>query len=234
MAEQNSGLEPDTSAVGGPNGVAGTEDGGWQGRYEHLQPEYTRATQERDQFRSERDEALERNQWFELLVTSDDPDIRSQAAEILGFELGEEQEEYPVTGQEPDPFAAYETRLAALEERQSQAQAQEAEAEHARIVREVLDERIAELGLDEEDGNLVLSYAMEALEPTEEGLPDVQAAYEFLQARDTAKQKAWADQKRQAPVFPPAGQEGVEAPNLDNDQERQAYMAARLQAGQQI
>lgn len=57
-------------------------DTNWQERYQNLQPEYTRATQEAAQYR----------QVVEAL-RSDDPEVRAQAAEHLGLEFDAEEQE---------------------------------------------------------------------------------------------------------------------------------------------
>src|SRR5262245_26505832 len=110
MSEQTpgpgTGPEPDKPAVGGPDGAA-TED--WQQRFEqvnqsysNLQPEYTRVTQERDQLR----DAL---YWHELLLTSEDPDVRQQAADALGIEFEQEEQPQPA-GEDRDPLEPLDAR----------------------------------------------------------------------------------------------------------------------------
>jgi hypothetical protein len=230
MSEQAPGadLQPDTHAVGGPQGAA-AEEVDWQARaiaaedrYGNLQPEYTRASQEAAQLR----EAIE---WHELLVTSEDPDIRRQAAEVLGYEFEEEPE--PDPGQFQDPLEPVNQRLEYLESLNEQAQEDQNEAEYASAVRGVLDERLAQLMPDagEVAQNMVLAYAINALPVADDGLPDLNAAHEVWSQLQDDQQKSWVDSKRAA-NFSPNGLTGTEVPNLDNDQERQDYMVRRLQS----
>jgi hypothetical protein len=235
MADQNPPAGEDTSGVGGPEGTAAEQVDWqaraleWEDRYGNIQPEYTRATQEAAALR-------ERDQWHELLVTSEDPDIRRQAAEALGYEFEEEQAQHPDDLE--DPLEPLNQRLARLEAQTQQRTDQESENDYALAVRAVLDERLDELMPDagQEDQDWVLAYAINALPVAADGLPDIGQAHELWAAREEAKQKAWeqawAESKR-APFFAPNGQTATEVPNLDNDQERQDYMTRRLMANEQ-
>ena len=241
MSEQtpgpDTGSAPDKPAVGGPEGTA-QEAIDWQARalaaeesFSHLQPEYTRTSQEAAQQR----EAL---QWYELLISADDPDLRRQAAEMLGLELAEEDKP---TDEDSDPFEQYDHRIQTLEERDAQRSAEQQELENVRAVREVLDSQLEELvpGAKHPDPDVakgvkfdqdqVLAYAINALPVGEDGLPQVALAHQLWSQRNDARQQDWARSKR-APMFSPGGQTATEVPNLDNDQERQDYMTRRLMA----
>lgn len=230
------GTPPDKPAVGGPSGTA-AED--WQARamaaeesFSNLQPEYTRATQEAAAQR----EAL---QWYDLLISAEDPDVRAQAAEALGLELAEEDR--PPDEGTQDPLQPIDHRLQALEERDARRDADQQEYEQARQVREVLDNRLEELmpGANHPDPDVakgvkfdqdqILAYAINALPVGEDGLPQVALAHQLWSQRNDARQQDWARSKR-APMFSPGGQTATEVPNLDNDQERQDYMTRRLMA----
>ena len=224
MSEQDPREEP---AVAGPEGTPGTAeqapDTDWQDRYQHLQPEYTRVTQENAQLR-------EQQELYDLLLSTDDPDTRRQAALQLGYQLEEDEE--PAPDEFEDPFDVYDERLGRIEESLTQRQQDEADAEYAREVRVVVDERLAELELDKDDQDWVLAYAINALPITEEGLPDIEQAHQVFQARETERQKAWAQTKRTHHISP-VGQQATEVPNLDNDQERRDWMVRQLQANEQ-
>lgn len=220
----------ETPAVGGPEGAA-AEEVDWQARalaaedrYGNLQPEYTRVTQAQ----REQEEQLG---LYELMLTADDEDTRRQAAEALGFEFDEEQ---PPSGTGEDPFQTLNERLERIEQAQTQRQDAESEREYAQAVRGVIDERLEELMPDagEAAQNMVFAYALNALPVGDDGLPDLPGALAAFQQLLGAEQEAWAKTKR-APALNLNGQTGTQVPNLDNDQERQAYMAARLQAGDQ-
>jgi hypothetical protein len=235
MSEQTPAPEPDKPAVGGPEGAA-TEGVDWESRaraaeqsFSNLQPEYTRVTQEREQLR----EAI---QWHELLLTSDDPELRAQAAEALGIVFDEEE---PPADDDQDPLEPYDARLRSLEERDARREADQQELEHVRAVREVLDAQLEELmpGAQHPDPDIakgvkfdqdqVLAYAINALPVGEDGLPPIALAHQLWSERNDARQQDWARSKR-APMFSPGGQTATEVPNLDNDQERQDYMTRRL------
>jgi hypothetical protein len=239
MSEQTPAPEPDKPAVGGPEGAA-TEGVDWEARamaaeqsFSNLQPEYTRVTQEREELRN----AVT---WYELLVTSEDPGIRAQAAEALGIEFDEG--EPPADDEDhQDPFEPYDARIAALEERDNRRESEQQELENARAVREILDAQLEELmpGAKHPDPEVakgvrfdqdqVLAYAINALPVGEDGLPPIALAHQLWQERADARQQEWARSKR-APMFSPGGQTATEVPNLDNDQERQDYMTRRLMA----
>ena len=68
----------------------------------------------------------------------------------------------------------------------------EAEEAYAVQVREIVDEQLGQLELDKADQDWVLAYAINALPITEEGLPDIQQAYQVFQQRETERQRNWA------------------------------------------
>jgi hypothetical protein len=223
MSEQDAAaLEAETPAVAGPEGTPGTAEQtqaeiDWQKRYADLQPEYTRTTQ--------RLAELERQQeLYDLLISTEDPDTRRQVAERLGYALDEAD---PQPDEDTDPLVAYDERLARLEQTLTAREQQEQQAVHAAEVRAVVDERLDTLGIDKDDQDWVLAYAINALPPTQEGLPDVGQAFQVFSARETDRQKRWASSKR-APHITPHGQAATEVPNLDNREERWAYMTRRL------
>jgi hypothetical protein len=231
MSEQAPPQE-ETPAVVGPEGSQATaEEIDWQARaaaaedrYGNLQPEYTRATQELAAYR-------EREGWYDLLLTAEDADTRRQAAEALGLQLEEEED------QSDDPFAPVNQRLERIEQSLSQRDEREEATEDAMTLRQIFDARLADLGVDEEDGNWILAYALHALpavydQDFDRPLPDIQAAYEAFNTREDARQKAWAKSKR-APHISPNGQSGTEAPNLDNRQERVDFVLRRMQENEQ-
>ena len=101
-----------------------------------------------------------------------------------------------------DPLAVYDERLGRLEEHLTEREQEEAEAAYAVQVREVVDEMLDSLELDQEDQDWVLAYAINALPITEEGLPDIEQAYQVFAQRETERQRNWARTKR-APVESP-------------------------------
>jgi hypothetical protein len=59
-------------------------------------------------------------------------------------------------------------------------------------VRSQVDARLDTLGLDKDDQDWVLAYAINALPVTQEGLPDIEQAHRVFVARETERQRQWA------------------------------------------
>lgn len=219
--------EENTPAVAGPGGTGEAEQVAqpevpWQQRYTDLQAEYTRSQQENAEMRRQQE-------LYDLLVSTEDADTRRQVAERLGYQL---EEEAQAAVPDPDnPLAVYDERIARLEQQATARQQAELEATHAADVRTRVDAQLEKLGIDRDDQDWVLAYAINALPPTQDGLPDVEQANQVFQAREDARQKAWAGTKR-APHISPNGQAATEVPNLDDRNERWAYMARRMNEGE--
>jgi hypothetical protein len=96
-------------------------------------------------------------------------------------------------------------------------------------VRSAVDARLDTLGLDKDDQDWVLAYAINALPVTQEGLPDIEQAHSVFVARETERQRQWAKGKRSAPHIAPNGQAATEVPNLDKRQDRVDWMLRRMQ-----
>lgn len=193
----------------------------WQKRYGDLQPEYTRATQEAAQLRRERE-------LYQAMVTSDDPDTRRQAAQELGYQLDDEPDD---TQYQDDPVARLEQQLEELRQQytgdRQQAQQQQRLAELEAVAEREMDS----LGVPKgQEGNPIRDWIVSravALPPNDKGFPDIAAAHQEFEALMLAQKKSWAGTKR-APHISAVGQAGTQAPNLDDDQQRQAWMADRL------
>jgi hypothetical protein len=232
MSEQQAPpTRTDTPAVAGPTEAPGTQDQAtqdidWQKRYSDLQPEYTRATQELK-------ELQERQQWWELYATSEDPDTQRQALEALGYELPDQPDEELDPAEYEDPYEELSARQQALEQQFQERTQAEQQSQEAALIRAITDERLEQLdGLTEADQDWVLAYAINALPPVREPgvpvpLPDVRAAYEVFQARETERQKQWASTKR-APYVPPGGRTANEVPDRSTHEGRVAYGMQRL------
>jgi hypothetical protein len=224
-----SDLSPDAGAdVAGPESGTGTAEQqaqaevDWQKRYTDLQPEYTRATQELAELRRQQE-------LYDLLVSTDDADTRRQVAERLGYTFAEEPEEVNPDIDPEDPFAVYDERLGRIEQSLTQRQQDEQDAVYAAEVRRQVDAKLGTLGLDKDDQDWVLAFAINALPVTAEGLPDIEQAHQAFTARETERQRRWAAGKKAAPHLSPHGQAATEVPNLDNRQERVDWMVRRMQ-----
>jgi len=226
MSDQGAPIQgpPDVVGPEGTPDTAGQATAGqevnWQDRYQHLQPEYTRVTQENATVRQQ----LE---LYEQLLSAEDSDTQREIAEALGYRL--DQEEEPESDEDGDPLVAYDERIRRLEESTQRRSQDEEQAAYAAEVRAVVDERLDQIdGLDKDDQDWVLAYAINALPITDEGLPDIEQAFQVFQQREITRQRAWAQTKR-APRISPNGQPGTEVPDLDDRQQRQDWMVRRLQ-----
>lgn len=158
-------------------------------------------------YRSEADRRQTEFQQTQALLNdlqSDDPATQRAAAQSLGLDFVEEEPELEEPGDDP--------RLAQLLQRQEELErklAEKDQREQEALIAQTVDQRLDALGLDKDDGDWVLARAV-ALPPAEDGLPDLQAAYEQWQAKEkaiieryrggkrttvTAKGKAGNDQK---------------------------------------
>jgi hypothetical protein len=160
---------------------------------------------------------------------SGDPAEMRRAAAILGI-----AEHLEIEDPEPqfydDPADELRAELEALREEfgtvkstLSQREQQEQESWLASTIEGRLDEI---QGLDEADKDVVLALAV-TLPPDQEGLPDVEKAYQTLVARDEARQREWGAGKRRIPSSIRPGASATQQKHVSqmNDQERQEYMA---------
>ena len=215
----------DTPAVAGPNEAPGTAQdqphdipAGYipEQRYKDVQAEYTRSQQALK-------EAQEREQWFQALVTSDDPDTQRQAAEILGFELpddeddGEGFEEF--TGEDP-----YEERFRALEERLSSFNEQAQTAMEAELIADNAHSQFEELDMgegkaDDKTREIIFKHAYSLPRVPagpggpREGYLDIKGAIEELTSWAPQWAQAQAKARPRAPHVPTGGLPANEVPN---------------------
>lgn len=220
----------DTPAVVGPEGTPDTaeqtqQEIDWQRRYVDLQPEYTRATQRTR-------ELEQRQEYYELALTSDDPDTRRQAIEALGYAY-EDSDESPNEPVYEDPYDSLRADMDAVRADLAQRDRAQQEAQENALIGALTQERLQALdGLATEDQDWVLAYAINALPAVREAgvpvpVPDIQGAYDVFIARETERQKAWAKTKR-APYVPSGGLTATEVPNLDTHQGRVDYAMQKL------
>jgi len=230
MSDQQAPPEADTPAVAGPTEAPGTQEQpqtDWEKRYQDLQPEYTRATQRLS-------ELEQQQKWYELAMTTDDPDTHRQALQHLGYDVPEEDPEDvdPTAYDEP----AHDPRLdeiVAWKEQQEQAAREAAGFEFltGHINTEV--ERLGMEQLDEGTRQWILSRALASPgipappgSPHDE-LPDVEAAYKEFQQWELERQKQWAKTKR-APHVPAGGLPANEAPNPGTGHDARMARANRV------
>ena len=125
-----------------------------------------------------------------------------------------------------------------VEQQLAEQQQADREARETALIKAHTDERLASLdGLDQEDQDWVLAYAINALPAVREPgvpvpLPDIAGAFEAFEVRETERQKRWAQTKR-APYVTPGGQTATEVPDLDTHQGRVDYALRQLNAGEE-
>lgn len=150
-------------------------------------------------------------------LKSDDDEARRAAAMQLGFDFVDDE-----VSDAPDEIAELRARLDKADQRDRERDERDQQARLAQAV----DSQITEMGLDEEDGDWVLARAI-ALQPLENGMPDLNSAYEQLQARDKAMHEKWRTSKRTPAIS--RGQTGSEQKALADmtDTERIEYVMAQ-------
>ena len=192
-----------------------TPDVDWEERYKNLQSEFTRATQQLSRY--EKDPEFQKEHFQKL-------------AERLGYSI---EDEGPDEGHEDDGFEFVDpVARKQLEELQSKLAEAEQQRELAEMDRSV-KAQFKQLGVDDEsDQELLLLLATRpGAAPNAEGMPDIKAARDALMKRDEAAKRRWADTKR-APRIAGGGQAGTQVPDLDDDQQRVAWMAQQWAAAQ--
>jgi hypothetical protein len=238
MSDQQAPPQADTPAVAGPTEAPGTQEQpqvDYEKRYNDLQPEYTRATQRLS-------ELEQQQQWYELAMTTDDPDTQRQALQRLGYDVPEETEDVEPAEYE-DPYDELRAEINELREwrDQNQTQAQQAQAFeflNGHIASEV--ERLGMAELDDDTRQLVIAQALAGPgvpappgAPHDE-LPDVEAAWNRFQAWRNEEQKRWASTKQRAPYVPPGGLPANEVPNPGTGHEARMDRARRALAEQEM
>lgn len=157
----------------------------WENRYNSLRPEWDRQNQ------------------LLAAARSGDP----EAIRALGFEVDEPEPEYI-----DDPVAQLRAELKdeirrEVSQFQSQQQQRDSELASAAALHAIDGfESVPETLQD-----MIWVYA-QSLPQTENGLYDVEAAYDRFLSGRTADQKSWAQTKASAPTSPPAGQAATDVP----------------------
>jgi hypothetical protein len=234
MSEQQPPAERDTAAVAGPTEAPGTQDQpqepDYRQRYENLQPEYTRTTQELADIKRQ-------NEWYQLLVTSTDPDTQRQAAEALGFDLPDEEPEEVESAEYEDPYADLRQELDELKAWKEQNTTQEREAAAFEYLNGHIAQEVSRVGLDQlndkaRDWVVSRALALPGI-PAPPGaphdeLPNIEAAYQEWQDLVTEEQRNWAKVKRGAPYVPPGGQPANEVPDTGTGHDARMNRALRF------
>jgi hypothetical protein len=183
----------------------------WEDRYKEAQAWGTRAAQEAAQYR----------QVIEGLY-SEDPAVRQAAAETLGLEIQQEQQQDGQQYLTREEWEAY----------QAEQQAALQQDEVVTYVEQYTQGQLDSLqGFNDAQKAWILRAAV-SLPPVEspEGVPvpDIASAVKDFEAFIGSEKQAWAQTKR-APRPPAAGSSATEAPNLDDREQRRDWMLRRLE-----
>lgn len=198
-----------------------SDDNPYKQRFEAYRPEADRRATKLSEY----------EQHLEDLRSGDT--VRQQAAAAaLGIELVADE---PDPNEFDDPYEEIRRAQAELDARltaQEQAAAQREQNDRAKTI----EQRLSSLkDLDESDKEMVLARAF-ANGVGQDGLPDIQAAYDQLAARDAARTQAamdaWAKGKRPPRGIAP-GVTATEQKNLDDmtDDERITWAANKVDYG---
>lgn len=203
-----------------------------QQRYKQMQADYTRKTQQLAQQRRE----LEQQYQLIEALQSDDPELQAQALEALGLEFADDPDPFdPGLEEEPDPIEEVMSEVEALKaEREAERARQQAE-QHLRQISEHMERQFAEIQkrdgrqLSEKEKVAVSVLAGFVIDPDPEtGLPDLNAAHEWLTGLRDEWQKGYVESK-QAARPASSGQPGSPSFNFDDENERINRIAAVVQ-----
>ena len=210
MPDEAPAVTPDTPdpSLAPDTGTPGID---YEQRYNDLRPKFDQTAQEAAQLR----------QWRQQLES--DPDAQRQFLQSLGYEV-EEPDQGTL-----DPNEDLRRELDELKSWKENLTAEQAQAQQLKVLEQSVNEQFTAIpDLNPADREWVEDRALTRLPAREDGMPDIQAAYQALVERDNRLLAERAKRRKSAPTFASGGKEGTQAPDLDDDETRHAYMAARL------
>lgn len=194
----------------------------YEKRYNDLRPQFDRTAQEAAELRA-----------FKESLTSDPDALRTFLAE-QGYEV-EDTPEAP-SGAEDDRLAAIEQYMREDREERAAAKAQADEQRQLEAIRERVESQFTDIAktagvekVDDKTRKWLEAQALYNLPALPDGTPDVLGAWQALQEWRQAEDAVWAQTKK-APGVPKNGAPGTQVPNLDDDNERRAWMKQQLEA----
>lgn len=184
----------------------------WKSRYENLQPEFTRASQE----------AAELRQYRDILAAAQqgDPQAQKWIAEQVGWEIEEGEEPEDEIEQFLDPRVDQLLQHQAEQQHQAELQSLESHVD-GEIDKLARSAGIEDLSTDAKD----LIFA--ALTPGQDGNPDVAKAFKKVTGLSEAAIKDYVAGKRRPPQAP-SGSSPSHQPDLDDDEQRRQYILSRI------
>lgn len=201
---------PDTPDTLAPTGTPDTPQIDYEKRYSDLRPQYDRTAQELAALRAEQERLA-------------DADYQRQLMASWGYDVEE-----PGTAYE-DPTEDLRRELSELKEWKEGLTQREQEQQQLAQIEASVDEQFkaAAPDLDPQTREWVTTRALN-MDPRDDGMPNIQGALQAFQEWEVERQKQWRAQKRRAPHIPSGGAEGTSAPNLDDREQRIAWMAEQM------
>jgi chromosome segregation ATPase len=200
---------PESAPTGTPDQQINFEQ-----RYNDLRPQFDRIAQEAAQLRAERERL------------QNDEDYQRELLKQLGYEIEDPAPAADPTAAELAALRQQVTELSGWRDNLTQEQVQ---AQQLQVLEQSVNEQFKAIpDLDEADREWVEDRALTRIPPREDGMPDIQAAYQALVERDNRVLTTRAKKRTSAPRFTPGGKEGTQAPNLDDPEEMLAWQMARL------
>lgn len=219
-----------------------------QPAYKQLRGDYTRKTQELAEQRKQ----AESVQAAFTDLRSEDPEISQNALQWLtqtglltedtvphllgafGYEIDDQQDPEPEEGLDP----SLQSYLDSLVEQRVGPLEQEAQQRQLEVMAEQLDQRFQQesaaiekelnIELPEEAWRSIVDHTM-AVAAATGSEPDLRASFDAYNGFAEARMKGWSASKRGGATTA-GGQAATQVPDLDNQRDRQDYMAERLQA----
>lgn len=208
--------------------------------YKQLQADHTRKSQSLAEQRKSAERAVALAEFLD--TPEGQAQIFRQLAELQGYELDDgtvtEPDEpdlstLPLEEQLAARVDQLEQAIRAKEEAESAAAEKDAEERHLAAIDGHIDAQLNALAQDvgkplsERYGNAVVSHALAAFPPDENGMPQIRKAYDDLEAEWKEREAQWAASK-DTPHVTTSGQSASQVPDLDDDQARVQYMLDRL------
>lgn len=199
----------DTPAPSAPDTGTPEQQIDWQKRYNDLRPQFDRTNQQ--------------------LAQLNDEEHRRQLMAEWGYEV---EEPAPEQGW-ADPNEELAQQVAELREWKEQRTQAEREQEQLQQITASVDAQFKEAAtdLDAATREWVTTRALN-MDPRQDGMPDIQGALTEYQTWVQAQQQQWEEARKRprAPKIASGGQEGTSAPNLNDREQRRAFMAEQLAA----
>lgn len=195
-------------------------------RYTEAQAWGTKASQEAAELRQKHETAEQTAYAWQVYATTDDPDLKRQAAEALGLET-----EQPV--EDDDPLSTLNARVEKFEKWQEEQTRQATEAAENERIGTLIGERITALvnesGQEYSEAEMKVLYGLALLEQDEKGDPNPQAAWDLFHEVGKTRSKQILSGKRDVHK-PSSGVDASKRPDMSTRKGRLEFAEERLAA----